>query len=37
MRLSGNFAAVKKGLTPGERVIVYPSDQISAGVRVSLR
>ena len=34
MRRSGNFAAVKKGLTSGERVIVYPSDQIAAGVRV---
>lgn len=34
-RRSGRFAAVTKGLTPGERVIVYPSDQISPGVRVS--
>lgn len=33
-RRSGRFAAVKKGLTQGERVIVYPSDQISPGVRV---
>jgi HlyD family secretion protein len=34
-RRSGRFAAVRKGLTRGERVIVYPSDQISPGVRVS--
>ena len=34
-RRSGRFAAVTKGLTPGERVIVYPSDQISPGVRLS--
>ena len=27
----------RKNLTPGERVIVYPSDQISSGVRVSLK
>ena len=33
-RRSGRFAAVKKGLTQGERVIVYPSDQIGPGVRV---
>jgi HlyD family secretion protein len=35
VRRSGRFAAIKKGLTQGERVIVYPSDQISPGVRVS--
>ena len=34
-RRSGRFAAVRKGLTRGERVIVYPSDQINPGVRVS--
>ena len=34
-RRSGRFAAVKKGLTQGERVIVYPNDQIGPGVRVS--
>lgn len=34
-RRSGRFAAVKKGLAQGERVIVYPSDQIGPGVRVS--
>jgi hypothetical protein len=27
--------AVKKGLTQGERVTVYPSDKISPGIRVS--
>jgi HlyD family secretion protein len=36
-RRSGRFAAVRKGLTQGERVIIYPSDQISPGVRVSLK
>lgn len=34
-RRSGRFAAVKKGLAQGEQVIVYPSDQIRPGVRVS--
>ena len=33
-RRSGRFAAVKKGLIQGERIIVYPSDQISPDVRV---
>ena len=37
VRRSGRFAAVSKGLVPGDRVIVYPSDQISPGVRVSLK
>lgn len=37
LRRSGRVAAIKEGLTPGERVIVYPSDQISAGVRVGLK
>jgi HlyD family secretion protein len=36
-RRSGRSAAVRKGLTQGERVIVYPSDRISPGVRVSLK
>ena len=36
LRRSGQFAAVSKGLTQGARVIVYPSDQISPGVRVTL-
>ena len=37
LRRSRGFAAVRKGLAQGERVIVYPSDQISPGVRVSLK
>ncbi|QWG14412.1 HlyD family efflux transporter periplasmic adaptor subunit [Bradyrhizobium sediminis] len=37
IRRSRGFAAVRKGLAQGERVIVYPSDQVSPGVRVSLK
>lgn len=37
LRRSGRFAAVAAGLTPGERVIVYPSDRIDAGVRIEAR
>ncbi len=37
LRRSGRFAAVATGLAPGERVIVYPSDRIAAGVRVDAR
>ncbi len=37
LRRSGGFAAVSKGLASGERVIVYPGDQIGPGVRVSLK
>lgn len=37
LRRSGRFAAVAAGLTPGERVIVYPSDRITPGVRVEFR
>jgi HlyD family secretion protein len=37
LRRSGRYAAVDAGLTPGERVIVYPSDRISSGVRVDLQ
>lgn len=37
LRRSGRFAAVATGLAPGERVIVYPSDRISTGVRVEVR
>jgi HlyD family secretion protein len=37
VRRSRGFAAVRSGLSPGERVIVYPSDQIGPGVRVSLK
>lgn len=36
-RRSGGLAAIGKGLKQGERVIVYPSDQISAGVRVNVK
>ncbi len=34
LRRSGRFAAVSAGLGDGERVIVYPSDRVSAGTRV---
>lgn len=37
LRRSGRFAAVAAGLALGERVIVYPSDRIRAGVRVEGR
>ncbi len=37
LRRSGRFAAVSAGLQPDERVIVYPSDRIAAGVRVEAR
>ena len=37
VRRSGRSAAVSKGLAPGDRVVVYPSDQISPGVRVSVK
>ena len=37
LRRSGRLAAVASGLNQGEPVIVYPSDRISSGVRVSLR
>lgn len=37
LRRSGRLAAVAAGLSPGERVIVYPSDRIAAGVRVDFR
>jgi HlyD family secretion protein len=37
IRQSGRLAAVKAGLTPGESVIVYPSDRIEDGVRVGPR
>ncbi|WP_291849084.1 HlyD family efflux transporter periplasmic adaptor subunit [Bradyrhizobium sp.] len=35
VRRSRGSAAIRSGLAQGERVIVYPSDQISPGVRVS--
>jgi HlyD family secretion protein len=37
LRRSGRLAAVAAGLSPGERVIVYPSDRIAPGVRVESR
>jgi HlyD family secretion protein len=37
LRRSSRFAAAVAGLAPGERVIVYPSDRIAAGVRVEVR
>jgi HlyD family secretion protein len=37
LRRSGRIAAIAAGLTPGERVIVYPSDQIVSGVRIDSR
>lgn len=36
-RRSGRSAAVSKGVARGDMVIVYPSDQISPGVRVSVK
>lgn len=37
VRRSGRLAATGTGLSEGERVIVYPSDQISPGIRVDAR
>jgi HlyD family secretion protein len=37
LRRSGRVAAIATGLTPGERVIVYPSDRVTLGVRVEAR
>ena len=37
VRRSRGLAAIGKGLKQGEQVIVYPGDQISAGVRVNLK
>lgn len=37
LRRSGELAAVSVGVKPGERIIVYPSDQVAAGVRVTGR
>jgi HlyD family secretion protein len=37
LRRSGRLAAISSGLAPGDRVIVYPSDRIAAGVRVEIR
>src|SRR5690606_6688765 len=35
VRRSGGVASVSAGVTAGERVIVYPSDRIAAGIRVA--
>jgi HlyD family secretion protein len=37
LRRSGRYVAVASGVLPGDRVIVYPSDRIASGVRVSTR
>ncbi|WP_309493917.1 HlyD family efflux transporter periplasmic adaptor subunit [Bradyrhizobium arachidis] len=37
LRRSGRLAAVASGLAPGEKVIVYPSDRVAPGKRVSQR
>ncbi len=37
IRRSGRVAAVASGIAPGERLIVYPSDQITEGSRVQAR
>lgn len=36
-RRSGRLASIAAGVTPGERVIVYPSDRITSGARVEAR
>lgn len=37
IRRSGGLAAIGKGLKQGERIILYPGDQIGAGVRVGFK
>jgi HlyD family secretion protein len=37
VRRSGRIAAIKAGLAQGERVVVYPSDQVTSGVRIDAR
>jgi HlyD family secretion protein len=37
MRRSGRYAAVATGISPGERVILYPSDRVAADVGVETR
>jgi HlyD family secretion protein len=37
VRRAKRFAAVASGLTPGEIVIVYPSDKVTDGIRVTER
>ena len=36
-RRNGVEAMVEDGLQPGERVVVYPSDALNDGARVSVR
>jgi HlyD family secretion protein len=36
VRRSGRIAAISEGLVVGDRVIVYPSDRVSAGTRVEV-
>jgi HlyD family secretion protein len=36
LRRSGRIAAVSEGLGAGDRVIVYPSDRVSAGIRIEM-
>jgi hypothetical protein len=37
LRRSGRLAAIVAGPTQGERVIVYPSDQVISGARIDAR
>jgi HlyD family secretion protein len=37
LRRSGRLAAISSGLDPGETIIVYPSDKVAPGARVSAR
>ena len=37
VRRSGKLTAVAAGVADGDRVIVYPGDRVSAGIRVKLR
>lgn len=37
LRRSGRVAAVASGLTPGEQIIVYPSDRVAPGIRIARR
>jgi HlyD family secretion protein len=37
LRRSGRLAAIASGLTPGEEVIVYPSDRVASGLRIVQR
>ncbi len=36
-RRSGRVAAISAGVNPGDRVVVYPSDRVTAGGRVEAR